>query len=466
MRSLTLKLVLAFLLVSLAGAALAGVFARWATFREFDRLVLNQAEAAYVADLSAYYQAAGSWEDVAANLAPHRAPAPQPEPRSKDGARPGPGEPGKPTPSDPFVVVDRNRAVVIPAAGYQIGDVVPAGKFSHETPVEASGRAVGAVLTTGRPVALDPKEQQYLARTAQALFVAGAFSMLGALILGTVLARTLTRPLRELTSATRAMGNGRLGQQVPIRSHDELGELAASFNQMSTDLAKATELRLQLTADVAHELRTPLTVLAGYIEALRDGVLKPTPGRFEAMNLEAQQLKRLVDDLRTLSLADAGELTLSRQAIAPLALLQRVEAAFSPRAVEAHIALQVTFDGQLPPVNVDPERIVQVLENLVSNAIRHTDEGGKIVLSARSAGRDVLMTVQDSGSGIAPEVLPHVFDRFYRAEPGRAAEGGESGLGLAIAKSIVEAHGGSITADSAGVHKGAAFTVRLPSVDA
>jgi signal transduction histidine kinase len=278
-----------------------------------------------------------------------------------------------------------------------------------------------------------------------------------------VLARTLTRPLRELTAATRAVAKGRLGQQVPIRSRDELGDLAASFNQMSTDLAKATELRRQMTADVAHELRTPLTVMAGYIEALRDGVLKPTPDRFEAMSLEANQLKRLVDDLRTLSLSDAGELTLARQAIAPQTLLQRVEAAFSPQAAEAHIALRVISDEPLPELDVDPERIVQVLENLVSNAIRHTDEGGEIVLSARSSGTDVLLAVQDSGRGIASEALPHVFDRFYRAEAGRAAEGGESGLGLAIAKSIVEAHGGSITASSPGLGQGATFTVRLPA---
>jgi two-component system sensor histidine kinase BaeS len=268
--------------------------------------------------------------------------------------------------------------------------------------------------------------------------------------------------LRELTAATRAMAQGRLGQQVPIRSRDELGELAVSFNQMSSDLAKSNELRRQMTADVAHELRAPLTVMAGYIEALRDGILQPTPGRFEAMNLEAQQLKRLVDDLRTLSLADAGELTVSRQAVAPQALLQRVQAAFSPQAAQARITLRLTSEEPLPELHVDPERIVQVLENLVSNAIRHTGGGGEIALSARREGTDVHLVVKDSGRGITPEALPHVFDRFYRAEAGRAAEGGESGLGLAIAKSIVEAHGGGITAESPGLEHGATFTVRLP----
>jgi signal transduction histidine kinase len=463
LRSLTTKMVLAFLLVSLIGAVLAATFARWATSREFDRLVLDQTQSNFVTQVAAYYQANGSWTGVASSLPPLRAPAAQPSPRAHEGGRPGPDGQSPPAPSSEFVLLDRNRKVIVPSAGYQVGEHVPVGRSSRETPIEADGQVVGIVLATGRPIALDPKEQQYLTRTSQALFLASVISMLGALLVGAVLARTLTRPLRELTVATRAMAKGQLGQQVPIRSRDELGDLAASFNQMSVDLAKANELRMQMTADVAHELRTPLTVMAGYIEALRDGVLKPTPERFEAMNLEAQQLKRLVDDLRTLSLAEAGELPLTRQATAPRALLERVEAAFSPRAMQAHIALRITCDEQLPALDVDPERMVQVLENLVSNAIRHTDKDGMIVLSARSAGTDILLAVQDSGRGIAPEALPHVFDRFYRGEAGRAAESGESGLGLAIAKSIVEAHGGGITASSPGVGQGATFTIRLPA---
>jgi two-component system sensor histidine kinase BaeS len=463
LHSLTTKLVLAFLLVSLTGAALAAGFARWATSREFDRLVLDQTQSNFVTQLAAYYQANGSWAGVMGSLPSPRAPAPQTNPRAHEGGSPGPDAQRPPAPPSEFVLLDRNRIVVVPAAGYQVGDHVPAGKLSREAPVEADGQVVGTVLATGRPIALDPKEQQYLARTTQALLLAGVLSMLGALILGAVLARTLTQPLRELTAATRAMAKGELGPQVPIRSRDELGDLAASFNQMSTDLAKASELRMQMTADVAHELRTPLTVMAGYIEALRDGILQPTPERFEAMNLEAQQLKRLVDDLRTLSLADAGELPLARQPTAPRALLERVAAAFRHRADQAHIALRITGDEQLPDVNVDPERLVQVLENLISNAIRHTDEGGEILLSARFTGAEVLLAVQDSGRGIAPDLLPHVFDRFYRGEAGRAAEGGESGLGLAIAKSIVEAHGGSITAGSSGAGMGATFTIRLPA---
>jgi signal transduction histidine kinase len=464
LRSLTTKLILAFLLVSLTGAILASTFARWATSREFDRLVRDQTQASFVTQMAAYYQSNGSWTDVTRSLPPRRGPDAQPFPGRNSGGRPGTQGPDQPAPPSEFVLLDRNRIVVIPAGGYQVGQHVPAVQANAETPVEAGGQVVGTVLATGRPIALDPKEQQYLARTSQALMIASVISMLAALLLGAVLARTLTRPLRELTAATRAVAGGRLGQQVPIRSRDELGDLTASFNQMSVDLARSNELRAQMTADIAHDLRTPLTVIAGYIEALRDGVLQPTPDRFEAMNLEAQQLKRLVEDLRTLSLADAGELPLTRQLTPPRALLERVAAAFSHRAEQAHIALRITEDESLPDLNVDPERLVQVLENLVSNAIRHTDAGGEIVLSARSTARDMLLEVEDTGRGIAPDILPHVFDRFYRGEGARSSEGGESGLGLSIAKSIVEAHGGSITASSRGVGLGARFTVRLPTI--
>lgn len=460
LRSLTLKLVLAFLIVSLTGAALSAAFTRWATAREFDRLVLDKAEADFIAELTAYYRGHGSWAGVAEDITSRRPPANQD--MLRNNARPQTGPDSQPTLPFGFMLIDQNRAVVIPAGDYGIDEIVPAGELSRETPIEIDGQVVGAALSTGKPIGLDPKEARYIARTDQALLLAAVISTLAALILGVVLARTLAHPLRELTAATHAMAKGQLGQQVPIRSRDELGELAASFNRMSTDLAKSNDLRRQMTADIAHELRTPLTVMAGYIEALRDGVLKPTPARFDAMNLEAQQLKRLVEDLRTLSLADAGELPLTRQATEPNVLLERVVTAFSHRAAQANIALRIAADARLPELHVDPERLVQVLENLVSNAIRHTGKGGEIVLAACAAEDHVQLSVQDNGRGIAPDVLPHVFDRFYRGDAARSEEGGESGLGLAIAKSIVEAHGGGMAASSPGIGRGATFTIRLP----
>ena len=255
------------------------------------------------------------------------------------------------------------------------------------------------------------------------------------------------------------MSKGELGRQVTVRSQDELGELATAFNQMSSDLARATTLRRQMTADIAHDLRTPLTVMTGYLESLRDGVLKPSPARFQVMYDESRHLQRLVEDLRTLSLADAGELPLTREMVSPVSLLKRPAAAFKHRAGQKQIDINVTAEPGLPPVNVDPERFAQVLGNLVSNALRYTPAGRQDQAGGGQGKRLGAADDEDSGSGIAPEALPHVFERFYRGDSARHED--ESGLGLAIAKSLVEAHGGSISVASP-PGQGTTFTIELP----
>jgi signal transduction histidine kinase len=216
-----------------------------------------------------------------------------------------------------------------------------------------------------------------------------------------------------------------------------------------------------MTADIAHELRNPLMVMTGYIEALRDGVLRATPERFEMMYEEAQHLQRLVADLRTLSLADAGELALTPQSIEPGTLLARVAEAYTPSAQKAQIRLAVQPSPTLPNIKVDVERMVQVLANLVTNALRHTPAGGIITLGAHTERGGIAVTVSDTGEGIAPNVLPRIFDRFYRADNARSQNGDESGLGLAIVKSIVVGHGGTVDVTSE-VGKGSTFTIHLP----
>jgi signal transduction histidine kinase len=292
--------------------------------------------------------------------------------------------------------------------------------------------------------------------------------MLVALLLGVLLARTLTRPVNELTSATRALALGKLDQPVAVRSQDELGQLAAAFNQMSADLALANQSRRQMTADIAHDLRNPLTVIGGYLEAMRDGVLKPTPERFESMYGEVRRLQRLVEDLRTLSLADSGELPIHLQPVAPKELLERLAAAYLHQAEQLHITMVVEAESGLAQIDLDAERMEQVLGNLVSNALRYTPAGGEIRLTARqiteqpAAGTShairTILGVQDTGSGIAPELLAHIFERSYRGDASRS--GNESGLGLSIAKSIVELHGGSIRVESE-PGKGAKFLIEL-----
>jgi signal transduction histidine kinase len=319
---------------------------------------------------------------------------------------------------------------------------------------------VGTVLTVELTVH-DPAVAQYLVQTDGALAAAGLVVIGIALVLGGLLARRITRPLRELTVAAQGIAAGDLGRRVPVRSHDELGTLATQFNRMSADLERATQLRRQMTADIAHDLRTPLTVLAGYLEALHDEVLKPTPERFATLYDETQLLLRLVEDLHTLALADAGELRLSRQPIAPRQLVERIAATHQHAAAQQGIALAVDAEEPLPEVSVDPEWMIRVLTNLVGNALRHTPAGGQVTLTVRSAPDQVQLIVTDTGSGIAPEHLSSIFERFYRADPARHATTGGSGLGLAIVKSLVEAHGGQVAVASA-LGQGTAFTITLP----
>ncbi len=352
--------------------------------------------------------------------------------------------------------------MIHPVPPYRAGDYLAPEKLTLGIPVMINGKMVGTILAIGAAPPLSEPEQQYLERTNQALLLSTLGATTFALLVSVVLARTLTKPLRELTGAIRAMAQGKLGIAVPVRSRDEIGELTTAFNQMSADLAHSNQLRKQMTADIAHDLRTPLTVIGGYIESLRDGVLEANPERFDVMHQEVQHLQHLVEDLRTLSLADAGELKLNRQRVSPWDLLNQSMAAFKHQAAQKQVALHVIADPGLPDLEVDEIRMAQVLGNLVSNALRYTQVGGAIDLSARRHGDEIILSVTDTGVGISPEALPYIFERFYRADESRHGEA-ESGLGLALAKSLVEAHGGTITASSEGVGKGSTFTIHFPT---
>ncbi len=349
-------------------------------------------------------------------------------------------------PPQPFILVDIDRKVVVASAPYVIGEKVKQGILDKGIPIESGGEVFGTVISTGQPLVRNPIDQQYVDQINRGFWLAGLVGMLVALGFGLLLARSLTRPVRDLTTATRQMAQGQLEQQVPVRSNDELGELAQAFNQMSADLARANRSRKQMTADIAHDLRNPLTVLSGYLESLQDGKLKPTPERFATMQAEVNQLQHLVEDLRTLSLADAGELKLHLEPTSIPELLERVAEAYRHQAEQQQINLKVEMGSNLPEVNLDPARMEQVLGNLVSNALRYTAADGEIRLEAKQLKGSLIVSVKDNGSGIPADILPHIFERSYRGDQARS--GNESGLGLAIAKSIVELHGGSIHANS------------------
>lgn len=457
-RTLAFKLVLSFLFVSLVITLLAAFLARWISVQEFQNLVLDQAESRFVAEMTVYYQARGSWQGVMDYLRLRNQPlAPDPN-ANKPPLQPDLQEQRQAAQPLVFVLADQNGRVVVPAASYRIGDRLTQAEMGDSAPVEVQGQVVGYALATGSVPALDPREERYLARTNEALLLAALGAMVIALVLGILLARTLTRPLGELTSAIRRMAAGELEQQVAVRSQDEVGELARAFNQLSAELAQLTRQRRQVTADIAHDLRTPLTVIGGYIEAMRDGTLKPSPERLDTIYTEVRHLQRLVEDLRTLSLAESGQIALTRLQMAPSALLERIQAAYQQRAGQFGVELGLQVEPGLPEISMDPERMAQVLGNLVSNALRHTPPGGRVTLSASRRGQAVALEVSDTGQGIPAEALPHIFDRFYRVDEARQQAEGESGLGLAIARSLVEAHGGTITAHST-LGQGATFTI-------
>ncbi len=459
MRSLALKLTLAFLLVSLAGIALVAFFTGRATETEFGQFMMTQNQAPLAAQLADFYRVQGSWEGVDAIL------------------RGGPSGLGNGPMHEMmmgggFALSDAEGRVVAAGGGRRRGEQLSSAELARGVAIQVDGQVVGTLIPSGNAFGMmSPAATDFLFRVNRALFLAAIGAGALSVALGAALARALTNPLTELTHATRAIAQGQLGRRVNVRSRDELGELASSFNQMSADLARARDQRRQMTADIAHDLRTPLSVILGHAEALRDGVLPPTPETLGLVHEEALRLNRLIEDLRTLSLAEAGELTLTRRPTPPGDLLERAVAAQTPRALQQNISLQTQIEPGLPEIDVDPDRIAQVLGNLLDNALRHTPSGGGVMCQVIAKhGRTVpgrlpspvTFSIADTGPGIAPEDLPHIFDRFYRADKARARsnEQGGSGLGLAIARSIVEAHGGRIWAESQ-PGRGAQFFVEL-----
>ncbi len=278
------------------------------------------------------------------------------------------------------------------------------------------------------------------------------------------LSRRIVRPVELLTEAARKLEKGDLGQRVDVRGSDELALLGRAFNSMAESIERNEELRKQMTSDVAHELRTPLNNLAGYLEAIADGVVEPGEGTIASLQEEATLLVRLVADLEELSLADAGRqvLNLEPQPLAPI--VEQAVAMVAPRARAAGITIvQETWPA--PMVDVDRRRIAQVVRNLLENAVRHTPDGGTIRVSLRGQETKVELTVSDDGPGIAAEHLENIFERFYRTDASRARATGGAGLGLAIVRQLVEAHGGRVWAANA-AGGGALFTVELDAAGA
>jgi len=306
-----------------------------------------------------------------------------------------------------------------------------------------------------------PPERRFLARVNRAIWLSALASGILATVLGILLTRQLTAPLRELAAAARRIGRGELHERVSVYADDELGDVAQAFNAMAAALDRQEEIRRQLLADIAHELGTPLAVLQGNLEGMLDGVIEPTAERLASLHTHVGLLTRLVKDLRDLSLAQAGQLTLHPEPLDLASAVQEVVEVVRPRAEEKGITLVTSSLESIPPVMADRHRLAQVLHNLLDNPMRHTPQGGTVEVTARREGRMVRVSVRDTGSGIPPEDLPHVFDRFYRVDRSRARATGGTGLGLAVVKHVVEASGGQVSVEST-VGRGSTFSFTLP----
>ena len=440
MRSITSKLVLAFLVIGIVSVAVITFAARWNTRTEFIKFVSDRDQADIVTELTNYYGDHSSWEGADAIFIKTDQTFHEPVPR---GHMQGPPR--------PFILVDENGKVIIASGKYRAGEQIPMPEVSLGVPLTENGIVIGILVPMGVPFEGNQREQEFIQRTNLTLLYSALGAGIIALLLGIFLSRTLTRPIRELTDATHAVSEVDLSQQVTVHSNDELGELAKAFNKMSAELSRSVNTRKQMTADIAHELRTPLSLILGHAEAVHDGVLPPTRENFEIIREEATRLEHLVNDLRTLSLADAGELTINLQTMEPQRLIQEVASLYQYEVQKKNISLEMDIASPLSTIEVDPGRMTQVLTNILDNATRHTPKGGRIVLSARQLEDHIEISVQDSGPGLPPEDIDRIFERFYRADSSRQRDGalpGGSGLGLAIAKSIVQAHGGQLSAET------------------
>ncbi len=291
-------------------------------------------------------------------------------------------------------------------------------------------------------------ESAFVGAVNRSLLWAGLLASAAALLVTLALSRRILGPIEALTNVARRMQNGDLTERVEVQSQDEIGELARAFNAMADGLARTEQLRRNMVSDIAHELRTPLTNLRCQLEALQDGLVAPSESMFASLHEEAMLLKRLIDDLQELALAEAGQLRLECVPMQVGDIISQVATAFAAQATEKRIALHTDVPHNLPVIYADPERVGQILRNLLANALAHTPPNGRITLAARAADTQVELRVTDTGTGIAPEHLPNIFERFYRADSSRARATGGAGLGLAIVKQLVEAQGGRVWVES------------------
>ena len=339
--------------------------------------------------------------------------------------------------------------------------ILPA-TFNHH--MSGMGMMSTGMMDGTNPGGMSQLYVDFRASFNEALFYAALVAMVVAVILSLYLSRSVIAPVHAMSIATQRMTEGHYDEHVQVGGEDELAQLARHFNGMAEKLSQVEAMRRQLIGDVSHELRTPLTAIKGSMEALVDGVLPATPETFQQIQGEAERLNRLVDDLQELSRVEARAYQLEIHPLDVAGLIHTVMKRLSHQAEHKGIALQVDVPANLPKVLGDEDRTIQVLMNLLGNAIQYTSEKGRIIMLATKVNEGVRFSIQDSGIGISREHLAHIFDRFYRVDKSRSRQsGGGSGIGLTIARALVEAQAGQIWVESAAAGQGSTFSFTLPA---
>ncbi len=473
--SLWVKLTAAFAFVVVVGALGVVVLISLITSREFEIYVTRDSArwAQWLApQLATYYASNGSWDGVDAlvigaggmpMMMQHSSPSmnhmgmdremmgQMPMMRGEDmwtgmGLR--------------VIVADKNGIVRLDTSGELTGQSLPHSGYDQATPINVNGQTVGFVLVAPLGTSNTP-ETLFLHSVTRAVLLVALGMGLVSLVMAAFIARQITAPLSRLAKAAYEVARGNLSVRVPVQGEDDLARVSLAFNRMAVSLERQHQLRRQLMNDIAHELRTPLSVIQAQTEALIDGVFPPTPDNIEPIYQQTLLLRRLVNDLRELALAEAGELQMSWEPVDLAEIILRAVKGMQSSAENKGVDIEYELRDTPLWVQGDAQRLEQVLLNLLSNAVRYTPKGGTVKVRGWRQGGQVYCQVEDSGPGIRPEDIPHVFERFWRADRSRSRETGGTGLGLAIARKWVEAHRGRIWVESP-PSRGAIFTFVLP----
>lgn len=468
MKKLWVRLTLAFAVVTVTGILVVALLANQQVSTEFRRFVARSQviDSELVASLAEYYARNGGWDGVETVLP--TGPGPGGMGAGRGMRRGGPA----------LILADADGRVVYDQSGQRLATRLSGQELSAAVPIERQNQTVGYLLVSVPGQAdLTPEAARFLTQINRALLQAGLISGTAGVLLGLAVARGLSAPLRRLAVAARRISRGELDQRVPVGGAEEIVEVAQAFNDMAASLQQAERRRRTLVADIAHELRTPLSVLQGNLQAILDDVYPLEKSEVATIYDETLILSRLVADLHELAQVDAGQLNLNIHAVEVAPLVERVVALFEEPAAEHGTRLALALPADLPPVLADPDRTRQVLYNLLANALRYSPAGSQIRVQVERLDRSdeasrlapdsrdetsatVRISVIDTGPGIPAEERPSVFDRFWRADRARSRQKGGSGLGLTIAKQLVEAQGGQIGVESE-VGRGSCFWFTL-----